>query len=104
MARGILLVESQPSSPDAAAEYHEWYDRTHLAEILAIEGFVSARRLESLDGTSFLALYEIDTDIETAKANLQAALKSGTMSKPVGVQLDPPPSVRYFREISSLTR
>jgi hypothetical protein len=104
MAKGILLVETSLSSPAAAAEYHTWYDEIHLPEMLGVEGFVSARRFESLDGMSFVAVYEIETDVETAKANLAAAQAAGTMSTPVGVRRDPPPSVRYLRQISSLTR
>jgi hypothetical protein len=56
-----------------------------------------AETIAFVDGDSLLAVYEIDGDVETAKANLRAAQTSGTMSRPVGMQLDPPPSVRYFR-------
>jgi hypothetical protein len=44
MARGILLVLSGPTSPEVDAEYNEWYDNVHIPEILALAGFVSARR------------------------------------------------------------
>jgi len=33
-----------PASPDREAEYHKWYNDTHLAQILSVEGIVSARR------------------------------------------------------------
>jgi hypothetical protein len=101
MAKGILLVETRPVSPDQAADYHQWYNETHISEILAVEGFVSARRLESLDeeGT-FIAIYEIEADdLEAARANLQAASPGHTA--PVGLSLDPPPTVRYFGEFAS---
>ncbi|MBL7498448.1 hypothetical protein I6A84_29510 [Frankia sp. CNm7] len=97
MTSGVLIVESRPASPEEAAAYHDWYDNTHLPEILKVEGFVSARRLESLDGDTFLVIYEIDGDVETAKAALGQAQASGTMSRPQGVELTPPPIVRYFR-------
>jgi hypothetical protein len=97
MADGVMIVETVPSSPAALAEYHEWYDTVHVPEILKVEGFVSARRLESLDGESFIAIYEIEGDVEAAKAKLTELQTSGAMTRPAGVQLDPPPSVRYFR-------
>jgi hypothetical protein len=44
MAHGILLVLSEPVSEADDAAYNDWYDHTHLPEILALPGFVSARR------------------------------------------------------------
>ena len=84
MTKGVLIVESRPASPDDAAAFHRWYEDTHIPEILSVDGFVSARRFESLDGDSFLVLYEITGDVEAAKGNLAAALKSGSMSRPAG--------------------
>ena len=100
MERGVLIVESRPASPEEAAAYHNWYDNKHLPEILQLEGFVSARRLESVGGDAFIVIYEIEGDIEAAKAVLQRAQSSGAMSRPEGVQLNPRPAVRYFRQIS----
>jgi hypothetical protein len=103
MPKGILYVESRPASPEQAEAYHRWYDETHIPEILALDGFVSGRRFGSLDADgSFIAVYEIDTDIATARAALAAAGKAGSMSAPTGVQLDPPPSVRYFLDVTDL--
>ena len=63
---------------------------------------MSGRRFGSLAGDgSFLAVYEIDTDVETARVALAEAGKAGTMSRPTGVQLDPPPTVRYFRAVTA---
>jgi hypothetical protein len=49
MAKGIILVESRPSSPEREQEYNTWYDETHLPELVALDGFVSARRLRPVD-------------------------------------------------------
>jgi hypothetical protein len=97
MANGLMIVESRPNSSEQVAEFHDWYDTVHIPEILEVEGFVSARRLASLDGASFIAVYEIEGDVDAAKAHLEAALASGDMSRPVGVELDPPPTIDYFR-------
>jgi hypothetical protein len=74
-----------------------------VPEILALDGFVSARRFEPVEGDgSFIAIYEIDTDdMDAARARLTEATSSGRHSTPVGVRLDPPPTVRYFQEIAS---
>jgi hypothetical protein len=93
--KGIMLVQSRPSSPDDADAYHQWYDHVHIPEILGVDGFSSARRLRAADGESYLVVYEVD-DIDTAKASMAQAQAAGTMTRPTGVQLDPPPSVQWF--------
>jgi len=103
MAKAILYVESRPASPEAEAEYHKWYNEVHVGEILAIEGFVSARRLAPVgeDGP-YVAIYEIETDdLDAVRARLTEATKSGRNSTPVGVSFDPPPTVHYFEEIGT---
>jgi hypothetical protein len=101
MAKGILYVESRPGSPEQAAEYHQWYNQTHMPELVAVEGVVSARRFAPLgtDGP-FVAIYEIEADdIEAVRARISEAGKSGKMSPPVGTAMDPPPSVTFLQEI-----
>ncbi|CAO5191994.1 Ethyl tert-butyl ether degradation EthD [Frankia sp. AiPs1] len=98
---GVLVVESGPASPEEAAAYHDWYDNTHIPEILTLDGFVSARRLAAGDGDTFLVIYEIDGDVEVAKATLAAANAAGTMSPPKGLQLKPPPRVRYYSQLDN---
>ncbi|MFB4297582.1 hypothetical protein [Actinomadura sp. NTSP31] len=97
MASGVMIVESRPASAEEAPAYHDWYDNKHIPEILKLEGFVSARRLEPLGGDTFVVIYEIEGDLEKAQAALREAQSSGALSRPEGVLLDPPPSVRYLR-------
>jgi hypothetical protein len=98
MPRGILVVQSRPASPEQADDFHRWYDDTHLPEILAVDGFRSARRLAAVDGESFLVIYEVD-DVESAKKAMLDFQRS-TMTPPVGVQIDPPPTVQWFEDLS----
>ncbi len=102
MTKSLLFVESKPASPDLVEEYHRWHDRIHVPEMLAIDGFVSARRWQT-DGESFVTLYEIDTDVDTARTNLRAALVDGHMSKPVAVETQPPPVMRYLSLVNELS-
>jgi hypothetical protein len=99
VTKGLMVVQSRPESPDAVDELNRWYDEVHIPEILGIDGVRSARRLRAADGESFLAIYEID-HVDTAKAALAAAQRSGKMSRPSGVQLDPPPTVQWFHDLT----
>src|SRR5246127_295803 len=95
MPKSLLFVESRPASPDHVDEYHRWHDQVHVPEMLAVDGFVSARRWQT-DGESFVTLYEIDTDVETARANLRAAFAEGRMTTPVAVETEPPAVMRHL--------
>jgi hypothetical protein len=47
------------------AEFNDWYSNTHLADVVAIPGFVSADRFELAEFQRTLpqlAIYEIETD------------------------------------------
>ena len=102
MPKGILQVESRPNSPEDAAGYHQWYE-VHMKEISSIPGVVSARRFVPLgeDGP-FIAIYELDADdLDAVRAAISEAGRLGTMAKPVGLRIDPPPAARYYREFTS---
>jgi len=102
MPKSVLLVESPPESPQLVDDHNKWRDDVHIPEMLAIDGFSSARRWQAEYGESFISLYEIDTDIDTAKANLRAAFQSGRVSKPVAVDVNPPSKMRYFSLVSEV--
>jgi hypothetical protein len=96
MIYGLLIVESNADTPQQVGAYRTWYEQIHVPEVLAIDGFASARLFAPLDGDSLVSIFELDADVGTAKVNLRVAQTSGAMSRPVGMQLNPPPSVRYF--------
>jgi hypothetical protein len=76
MSGGVLIVESKAVSPEQADAYRNWYRHTHVPEVLAIEGFASARLFEPVDGGSLLAIFELDSDVETAQANRLVARRA----------------------------
>lgn len=96
MAKGIILVESRPSSPEREAEYNTWYDEVHLGELVALDGIVSARRLRPVDGNGpYVAIYEVEGD------DLQAILDNMIANGPRlrmsdALQLDPAPIPRLL--------
>jgi hypothetical protein len=97
MAKGIIYVETRPSSPDREQEYNTWYDEVHRPELVALEGIVAARRLRPVNGDGpYVALYELESD------NLQAVLDSmvanaGQLHMSDALQLDPPPIMRLLQ-------
>ena len=103
MTKSLLFVESKPASAELVEEYHRWHDQVHVPEMLTIDGFVSARRWQT-DGESFITLYEIDTDVDTARTNLRAAFAEGRMTKPVAIETEPPAVMRYLSLVSELGR
>jgi hypothetical protein len=96
MAKGIILVESFPSSPDREQEYNNWYDEVHLGELVALDGFVSARRLRPVDGNGpYVAIYEIEGEnLQSVLDNMIASAGQLTMSD--ALSLDPPPIPRLL--------
>ncbi len=83
----LYLVFSN-CGPGREAEYHEWYSE-HVAQILAVEGFESARRMirKEIDGRpspeyAHAVAYEISGDANEAFRNLKAARRAGLLSPP----------------------
>jgi hypothetical protein len=99
VTKGILVVQSRPSSPEELDAFHRWYDEVHIPEILTVDGFRSARRLRAADGASFLAVYEVD-DVDAARAAMAEAGAAGRMTRPTGVRLDPPPTTQWFHDLA----
>ncbi len=65
-----FVVLSNPTS-GMEDEYNEWYDNTHLKEVLDVPGMVTAQRFKIHDDSllpgvnpahKYLAIYEIETD------------------------------------------
>ncbi len=103
MPKGIMYVASLPVSPDKEADYHNWYNQTHLAELAEIDGVVSARRFAPTDGQGpFIAVYELDSDnLDGVLARMGELAASGQMSSLELLNLDPPPVPKIYREIAA---
>jgi hypothetical protein len=96
MAKGIIYVETRPSSPDRDQEYNTWYDEVHIPELVALDGFVSARRLRPVDGDGpYVALYEVEgANLQAILDNMRANSRQLHMSD--ALQLKPPPVMRLL--------
>ncbi len=87
MPRHALVVFTRPAE-GCEDEYNQWYNETHLPEVLQAEGFVAAQRfklaptqmMENPAPAPYLAIYEIDTeDVGKALDSLQRLAGSGDM-------------------------
>jgi hypothetical protein len=59
--KGMLLT-SMDIDPSDEAEFNRWYDREHLEERVAIDGFLEARRYIAHEGRpKYLSLYSTET-------------------------------------------
>src|SRR5260370_5201226 len=59
--KGMLLTSMDIGAADEA-EFNRWYDREHLEERVAIDGFLEARRYVAHDGKpKYLSLYSTAT-------------------------------------------
>jgi len=87
MGRHLLVVYTNPVEGEED-EYNKWYDETHLPDLLAIPGVVSAQRLQltpipgagSGPNHKYLAIYEIDGEPEAVMAELGTRVGNGQIS------------------------
>jgi len=104
MARGVYVVCTRPADPSCEDEMNAWYDHTHLPELLAVPGFVSARRFRRVDAdgeVEYLAVYEVDApDIGEPVRELRRRSAAGETTPPTAVRLDPPPDVALYEELT----
>ncbi len=81
MEKWIYAVSSACQSPGREKEFHDWYNKIHIPDILKIPGFKHASRYEIKDTAEgqgkYLALY----GIETEDINKTMALLKDTIAK-----------------------
>jgi hypothetical protein len=76
--KGMLLT-SMDIDPSDEAEFNRWYDREHLEERVAIDGFIEARRYVAHQGTpKYLSLYSTETFDVLDSAIYRTALANQT--------------------------
>ena len=108
MAKWLFLVYTDCADPSREAEFNEWYNGTHLPDVLETPGFIRATRYLNTDPSAgpgkFLATYEIESDdidqtMTTLKERLAKLRERGRYSDLL-VRI----SWATYRDISSLTR
>lgn len=107
LMKAILLVYSDANAGDDDA-YNEWYDNVHLPEVLAVPGFVAARRYAAepsvhgeLPANRYLAIYEIEADDAAGLSAAQQALSTAARDMQMSAAFDrSSTATRTYRLIS----
>ena len=74
-----MLLTSMDIDPSDEAEFNRWYDREHLEERVAIDGFLEARRYIAHQGApKYLSLYSTKTFEVLESTAYRAALANQT--------------------------
>jgi hypothetical protein len=108
MPKGVLLAISAPSDPSREAEFEEWYEHTHMAEVLAIPGVVGGRRLRLSDvqlvpGSTldedrrYLVIYDIEAD---DLREVRRAIARTRFEMSDAIQLKPPPRAVFYEQLA----
>jgi hypothetical protein len=88
--KAILVVHTEPATPEDDAAYNKWYDGTHVPDIVALPGFVAATRYKvsptQMGGATpdvpaaYVAVYEIDADdLDATLQGIAAGAASGAV-------------------------
>jgi len=92
----LYVVFGNPVTPEREAEFNEWYEGTHIPDVLKLPGVLSAQRykVSPLDGApgapkfSYMTVYEIEGDPNEVMASIGAGIGSGDVRMD-GAPLDP---------------
>ena len=108
MAKWLLVVETNCADAAREGEFNDWYDKTHLPDVLQTRGFIRATRYENTEPSAgkakFLATYEIETDdidrfLKAHSDNMSRKRSEGRFSKLLQVV-----SRGFYKQISSVSR
>ena len=108
MAKWLVIVESNSSDATREREFNDWYNMTHIPDVLEAPGVVRATRYEALDpsgGTSkYLAAYEVEADdlqtvMKAVRQNVEKKAAQGRMSALLKIT-----STRSYRQVFSRSR
>jgi len=103
VAKYVFVVFTEPVE-GRESDYNAWYSDVHIADVLALDGIVGARRfkLAQMDPPQdghppYLALYEIEVDdVSKIPAAIRQAVAEGRM--PISDALDQSRNVTAFYE------
>jgi hypothetical protein len=85
LAGKAMLLTSMDIDPSDETDFNRWYDREHLEERVAIDGFLEARRYVAIDGKpKYLCLYSTsELDVLDSPAYRKALTNPTDWSKKI---------------------
>jgi hypothetical protein len=106
VTKAVVVVISQPSSPEREDEYNQWYDERHLPEVCDVPGFTGARRFKLADNglmpldasaPQYLAIYEMDCDDPVgALSEMATRAGDGRIFMSDAICMDPVPEMYLY--------
>jgi len=108
MTKWLLVIETNCTDAAREAEFNEWYDKTHIPDVLETPGFIRATRYENTEPSEgeakFFATYEIETDdidgfIKAHTDNIARKRAEGRFSELLVLV-----SRGFYRQLSSISR
>jgi hypothetical protein len=76
-SQGLLLVMAD-IDPAIEHDFNQWYEQEHLAERMAIPGFLRARRFKAIEGSpKYLALYDLESPDVIKSADYRHVIGAG---------------------------
>lgn len=90
MERWLIVVQANCGDPSREKEFNDWYDDTHVPDVLKVPGIVRVTRYENViaseEQPKFMTLLEIEAEdiwpVTTAlQKNSSDAEKEGRMSE-----------------------
>lgn len=106
MPKAMMLVFSNAVSDDREADYNEWYDGTHVPDILKVPGINTATRFKIVDSPApgaelpgrYLAIYEVEAgDLNEITENLGKAFVNGELPMSDVIEVGP---IIFFQQVS----
>jgi hypothetical protein len=102
----VVLTNAVDGKDDT---FNEWYTNTHLGDVLAVPGFVSAQRFKLADAQRakpphpfrYLALYEIETN-DLQKTLDELGKRSGTQAMVLTDTMAPGTQAHIYEAITSV--
>jgi len=110
--RAILLVQTNPVSPERELEFNEWYDRVHVPQVLSnVDGITGATRFvvaassPTAPAHRYLAVYEIEAD-EPGEVvrSLGEAMAAGTLDVTDAIDTSIPGTMELYEAIEPQKR
>ncbi|HXY92136.1 MAG TPA: hypothetical protein VEP49_06635 [Acidimicrobiia bacterium] len=78
--RGVVVALGRAPSPDRRDDALRWWDRTHLVDLLAVDGVLAALRFDAVDAPArdlLLHLLLLEDDPTTVMPRIRGALRYG---------------------------
>lgn len=108
LKKAIMVVFTEATSPEDESEFNDWYDNTHLSDVLKVPGFVAATRYRLCDAqpdganpttNKYLAIYEIEsTDIQATLDALVAERPNRYLSPTLAIDKTQAPVYELITE------